>query len=122
MYQEGVLFIFLEVRMALTLEATLVIPLTMAFTIGMISASIRLYDNVEKDSSMESFSFHYALDSKDIWSCRTNEKESTWSKMIAVNPIREKNYLSLAADVIDEIKDFIPIFREMEEKAFEREE
>ena len=108
--------------MALTLEATLVIPLTMALTIGMISASIRLYDNIEKDSTMESFSFHYALDTKDIWSCRTNEKKTTWSKMIAVNPVREKNALSLAADIIDEIKDFIPIFRKMEGKAFESEE
>jgi hypothetical protein len=93
----------------------------MAFTIGLISASIRLYEHIEKDSAVESVSFHYALDSKDIWSCRINDSHSSWSKMIAINPIREKNCLSLAVDIVEEIKDFIPIFREMEGKVFESE-
>jgi len=107
--------------MALTLEATLVIPLTMAIMVGTISASVQLYSDIEADSAMESGSFLYTRDTKDFWSCKINENNTSWSKMIAVNPVREKDCLSLAVDIVKEIKDFIPIFHEMERMIFEDE-
>lgn len=106
--------------MALTLEATLVIPVTMAITIGVLSASIRLYDRIAVDAGMESGSFLYSMDNKEIWSCKVNDVSSygskgpSWSKMISVNPVREKSLLNYILDTISEIKDIAPIFKEME--------
>jgi len=106
--------------MALTLEATLVIPITMALTISIFSASVRLYERIECDAGIESRSFMYALENHDLWSCKVNESsvsangKDSWSKMISVNPVREKNIIMLAMDTASMIKETIPVLKEME--------
>ncbi len=106
--------------MALTLEATLVIPMTMTIMIGILSASIVLYNRIETDSQIEARSFLYAKDHREIWSCVVEEQSEysqgsmIWSKRISVNPVREKNLLMFLIDTISEMKDLIPLLNELE--------
>ena len=111
--------------MALTLEATLVIPMTMTIMIGVLSASIVLYDRIETDARVEARSFLYAQEHREIWSCDVDEHSEydqsgiAWSKRISVNPVREKDLLMLLVDTISEIKDLIPLLNEMEGTFFD---
>lgn len=106
--------------MAATLEATLVIPITMAITIGLLSASIHLYGRIKKDAGVEAHSFLYAMEHHEIWSCEVEETGNTylgeisWSKRISVNPIKEKNLMIYIFDTVREIKEILPVFDEME--------
>jgi hypothetical protein len=125
MYQEG--FLLKGDPMAATLEATLVIPITMAVTIGLLSASIYLYGRIERDAGVEADSFLYAMEHQEMWSCEVKESASKdfngtfWSKRIAVNPIKEKNLLMYIYDTVREIKEILPIAREMEGLFFDEE-
>lgn len=107
--------------MALTLEAALVVPLTMALTIGMLYSSICLYERTAADARIESTSLYYSVHNEKSWSCTVQKdfKCQTWSKMISVNPVRIKNILSAVYDTIGGIKEIIPAFREMEALYFE---
>ena len=123
--------------MAFTLEATLVVPLTMAITVGLISASINFYGTIENDAVLESESFIYARDNKELWSCKVRDNsieydnnrvnidnrnivgDLGWSKMIAINPIKEKMIMSYAFDTFNAIEGYIPLLKEMEGLFFE---
>jgi len=120
--------------MALTLEAALVIPLTMAITAGILSFSIQLYEQTADNACMEAQSFLYSSTNKSLWSCVVNEHSAyrnrnsskdyfnnnrnknniSWSKMIAVNPVKERNILTLLMDTASGVKEIIPVFNEME--------
>ncbi len=103
--------------MAFTLEATLVIPLSLAITIGVISESVKLYDKIQIDARMESNSVYYPLKNKELWSCRILDKNgnSEWTEMIAVNPVKEKMIIDFTIDTCSNIKDLIPVFKNMED-------
>lgn len=106
--------------MAFTLEAAIVIPVTMFLTIGIISSSIDLYGRIETESRIESESMWYVMQNDDIWSCRMNDEEkSGCSKMISVNPVKAKSFFEFVIDSAVGIREFIPVFKEMEALFFE---
>lgn len=106
--------------MAFTLEAAIVIPVTMFLTVSILTSSINLYEKIETESYIESESLWYAIENDDIWSCRINNtRNSEWSKMIAVNPVKIKSLLEFVIDTTGEVKGIFPVLKEMEALFFE---
>ncbi|MHB1484790.1 MAG: hypothetical protein ACYCYI_09025 [Saccharofermentanales bacterium] len=101
--------------MAFTLEAAIVIPVTMFITVTILTSSIDLYQKIENDSFIESKSLVYNMENEEIWSCKMNGiAGSQWSKMIAVNPVKIKSFLEFIVDTAVEASRMIPAFDEME--------
>jgi len=141
--------------MAFTLEATIVVPITMAITVGILATSINLYYRIEMESKIEQVSLIYPIENDELWSCKVNDysnnniqiqeniidnrnyilnfknnninmpdkkmnssdnktSQQIWSKMISVNPIKEKMFLDLLIDSIDTMKQYLPMLKEME--------
>lgn len=108
--------------MAFTLEAAIVIPVTMGLTVAMISLSVHLYRQIETESHMESESLVYPIENNDLWSCRIEENKAngTWSKKISVNPVKAKETIDFAIDTAVELKELFPLLDGMEGIALEK--
>lgn len=108
--------------MAFTLEAAIVIPVTMGLTVSMISLSVKLYRQIETESHAESVSLVYPIENNDLWSCEAEENliNKTWSKKISVNPVKVKETIDFAIDTAAELKDLFPLLDGMEGIALEK--
>ncbi len=107
--------------MALTLEAAIVIPVTMVIAVSIMVSSVKLYTNIEMESSIESESMLRPKNNTELWSCEIKTGDGTigWSKMISVNPVKEKMILDFVYDTVGMIKEMIPVFNKMEDLIFE---
>jgi hypothetical protein len=101
--------------MGFTLEAIIIIPLTMTITIGILNSTAQLYKRIETDSVSESKSVYYTMQNREIWSTKesVSNKGYSWSKSTAVNPVKIKQTVELIIDTTKLIGDSIPLLKDI---------
>ncbi|MHB1452549.1 MAG: hypothetical protein ACYCYM_01145 [Saccharofermentanales bacterium] len=99
--------------MALTLEATIVLPLTAAITLGILSAGIYLAGQVRTDIQAECRSILESSENREIFEAKIliNAKENIWSKSISVNPVKMKQTIGFMMDTYGYLDEYIPFIR-----------
>ncbi|MHB8963751.1 MAG: hypothetical protein ACYC5K_11425 [Saccharofermentanales bacterium] len=96
--------------MALTIEATIVLPLTAAITLGIISSGITISRNACTDIHHEYLSLLGSADNSEMFEAKivAEPEADIWSKSISVNPVRIKQTIGLMMDTYGYLEDFFP--------------
>lgn len=96
--------------MALTLEATIVLPLTAAITLGIISAGIHLTDRVCDDIHAEYRSILEMTENGEIFETKTfiDNRENIWCRSVSVNPVKIKQTIGFLLDTYGYLEEYIP--------------
>lgn len=96
--------------MALTLEATIVLPLTAAITLGILSAGIHLAGQVCDDIHTEYRSILEATENGEIFETKTfiDARENIWSRSVSVNPVKIKQTIGFMMDTYGYLEEYIP--------------
>jgi hypothetical protein len=103
--------------MALTLEATIVIPIAVVLTVGVLHAGIRMYDRSSMDIRTEYRSLlrssgHHGMFSVDM---ENGTERIPWSKSIAIDPVRIRETVGWIRDTGRLLEDHIPFLRAFRE-------